>query len=249
MIYPFILTAVAGLATLFGTIPIFIKIKNNDKLIAAGCSFASGVMICVSIVDLIPEGLNYLRISYNNLLVIIFSFIAIIIGIISAILLDNLVDNVSNSNKLFKVGILSMIVIILHNIPEGIITFIISNKNIVLGVSICIAIALHNIPEGISIAIPIYYSTGSKFRAIIYTFISAISELFGAILTYLFLNKYVNDTILGLILNFTAGIMLAISSEKLLPTGKSYDYKTANLYFIIGFMFILFTLLLNNLIS
>ena len=67
-----------------------------------------------------------------------------------------------------------MIVIVLHNIPEGIVTFIVSNKNIMLGISMCIAIALHNIPEGISIAVPIYYSTKSKKKAIFYTFFQRI---------------------------------------------------------------------------
>ena len=52
-----------------------------------------------------------------------------------------------------------------------------------LGISICIAIALHNIPEGISIAIPIYYSSKSKKKTILYTFIASLSEPFGAILT------------------------------------------------------------------
>ena len=248
MLYPFILTTLAGAATLIGTIPIFIKIKNKDKLIAAATSFASGVMICVSIIDLIPEGIRYLLINYKGILAIILAFIFITIGIFSSVILDKMVDKVSNNN-LYKVGILSMIVIILHNIPEGIVTFIISNRNIFLGISICLAIAYHNIPEGISIAIPIYYSTGSKFRAVIYTLISALSELLGAIITYLFLNKYINDTILGLILSFTGGIMLAISCERLYPTGNSYNKRIANICFIIGFLFMIISLLLNNLIS
>ena len=46
------------------------------------------------------------------------------------------------------------------------------NKRFWLFAAICLAIALHNIPEGISIAVPIYYSTGSKFKAIIYTLLS-----------------------------------------------------------------------------
>ena len=32
--------------------------------------------------------------------------------------MDNYIDKVSNGGNLFKVGILSMIAIILHNIPE-----------------------------------------------------------------------------------------------------------------------------------
>lgn len=245
MLYPFILTTLAGLSTMLGTIPIFIKIKNENKLIASACSFASGVMLSVSIFDLIPESLKYINSSFNIIIVIIF----ITIGIIISFLIDKTVDTINNNNNLFKVGILSMIVIILHNIPEGIITFIVSNKNIFLGLSICISIAIHNIPEGISIAIPIYYSTKSKYKAILYTLLSSLSELFGAIITYLFLSKYINNYIIGIILSITAGIMIQISINKLFPTGNNYNKKQANIFFIIGFIFMIFSLLLNNLIS
>ena len=244
----FILTTLAGLATLLGTVPIFIKIKNQNKLISISCSFASGVMVSISIIDLIPESIRYLRANYSGIYVIILSFIFITLGIITSYYLDKLV-NKSNGNNLYKVGILSMIAIIIHNIPEGIVTFIVSEKNLILGISICISIAMHNIPEGISIAIPIYYSTKSKFKAIIYTLISSLSELLGAIITYLFLINYINDTYLGLILSFTAGIMLCISIERLYPTANTYNNKLTKLSFIIGIIFMIITLQLNNLIS
>ncbi len=249
MLYPFIITTLAGLATLIGIIPIFVKIKNTNKLIAFSCSFAAGVMICVSVSDLIPESLKYLKVNYSGIMVIFLSFIFITLGIIISSIMDKMIDNVSKGNNLFKIGILSMIVIIIHNIPEGIVTFIVSHKSIMLGISICLAIAMHNIPEGISIAIPIYYATKSKFRAILYTLISALSELFGAIISYIFLAKYISDTVLGLILSFTAGIMLAISFEKLYPEGNNYDNKLSKVGFFIGFIVMIISLLLNNLIS
>ena len=248
MLYPFILTTIAGLSTLLGTIPIFIKIKNENKLISASCSFASGVMLSISILDLIPESLNYLY-KEINIYTIFISFIFITIGIIISFIIDKSVDKINNDNNLYKVGILSMIVIILHNIPEGIITYIVSNKNIILGISICISIAIHNIPEGVSIAIPIYYSTKSKTKAILYTLLSSLSELLGAIITYLFLKKYMNNLIIGIILSITAGIMIQISINKLYPESKNYNGKRATLFFIIGFIFMIFSLLLNTLIS
>lgn len=249
MLYPLILTSLAGLATLIGIIPIFIKIKNQNNIIAAACAFASGVMICISIFDLIPESLKYLSSQFTSFWIITLCFVFIIIGIILSMLLDNYIDKVSNNESLFKVGILSMIAIILHNIPEGIVTFIISNKNIMLGLSICIAIALHNIPEGISIAIPIYYSTKSKKKAIFYTFLACISEPLGAIITGLFLINYINDTILGLLFALIAGIMIQISSGKLLATGNGYNKKMSIIFFIIGFIVMLFSLQLENIIS
>ncbi len=58
-----------------------------------------------------------------------------------------------------------MLAIVLHNIPEGIVTFLSASTNQKLGLSLALAISFHNIPEGISIAIPIYFSTKNKKKA------------------------------------------------------------------------------------
>lgn len=242
MLYPLILTILAGMSTLIGVIPIFIKVKNKDKIIAGSCAFASGVMICISVLDLIPESIRYLSGYFNSFFVICLCFIFLILGIVISMILDNYIDRVSKSGNLFKVGILSMIAIILHNIPEGIVTFIVSNKNIMLGLSICIAIALHNIPEGISIAVPIFYSTKSKMKAIFYTALAGLSEPLGAIITGLFLVNYINDMVLGLLFAFIAGVMIQIGSSKLLPTGNEYNARYSKIFFIIGFIVMLFSL-------
>ena len=111
-----------------------------------------------------------------------------------------------------------------------------------LGLSICIAIALHNIPEGISIAVPIFYSTKSKMKAIFYTALAGLSEPLGAIITGLFLVNYINDMVLGLLFAVIAGVMIQISSSKLLPTGNEYNARYSKIFFIIGFIVMLFSL-------
>ena len=237
MSYPFILTIIAGLSTLIGTFPIFIKFKNTNNIISASCSFAAGVMLCVTIFDLIPESLK----SFNN---IILTFIFILFGIIISYLIDKYLDKINN-NFLYKTGILSMIVIILHNIPEGIITYLITSKNIFLGISLCIAISLHNIPEGISISIPLYYSTKSKKKAFLYTLIAAISEPFGGLLSYLFLSKYINNLMIGLLFSIISGIMIQISINNLIPISKKYNSKLLSIFFILGFLIMLISLYLS----
>ena len=249
MYMAFIITAVAGLATLLGVIPIFIKVKNEDKLISLSCAFASGVMFSLSIFDLVPESIKLIGRNYVSWITVGIVFLFMLVGIVTSIILEIVTSKVSTNNSLYQVGILTALAIIIHNIPEGIVTYTVSNKNIILGITICLAIALHNIPEGISIAIPIYYATMSKFKAILYTFISANSELLGAIITYLFLGKFMNDLILGIIFAFTAGIMMALSYDKLLPTGIIYHKKLAYSFFIIGLIVMLISLQLNNLIS
>lgn len=233
----FLLTSLAGLSTLIGCIPIFIKLKNEDQIIAGSLAFASGVMLSVSITDLIPESIKMLS-TYNGITIIILCFIFIMLGGLSSITIDKILPN--NNISLYKVGIISMIAIILHNIPEGIATFISTTKSVSLGISLTIAIALHNIPEGISISVPIYYSTKSKLKSFFYTLVSAISEPLGAIITYLFLYKYITDSILGLLFSFIAGIMIQISISVLLPTSKEYNYKKiTTIFFIIGIIFML----------
>ena len=98
---PFILTTMAGFATLLGIIPIFIKLKDQDKLIAFGCAFASGVMLCVSIIDLIPEGIRSLKANYTGLIVIGLVFIFMVIGIIISLFLEHVIDRVSDGSNLY----------------------------------------------------------------------------------------------------------------------------------------------------
>lgn len=234
----FILTLIAGLSTLIGTIPIFIKIKSKNKVICSSLSFAAGVMITVSITDLIPESLNMLE-SYNTFIMLLLVFTFLVLGIIISRTIDTFLI-VKENNSLYKVGIISMIAIILHNIPEGIATFISTTKSIRLGLSLTIAIALHNIPEGISISVPIYYSTKSKFKAFFYTIVSALSEPLGALITYIFLFKYINNTILGLIYALIAGLMVEISFRELLPESLNYkEKKLSKIFFILGIIFML----------
>lgn len=235
----FFLTTLAGLSTMIGIIPIFIKITNKDKIIASSLAFASGVMLCVSITDLIPESITMLNNYFNGFIVVILSFIFVVIGIIISSLIDKYLPT-NNKENLYRVGIISMLAIILHNLPEGIATFISTTKDTSLGISLATSIALHNIPEGISISVPIYYSTKSKTKACFYTFISALSEPLGAIITYLFLLPFVNDILLGLLFSLIAGIMLQISLTELLPESNSYKYpKLTNTFFLIGIIFML----------
>lgn len=238
-IYGFILTTLAGLSTLLGTIIIFINKKKSNKIIIGSLSFAAGVMITVSLTDLIPESIHLLNKTIKIFPTIIIMLIFIVIGIIISTTIDKYIPQ-KREGELYKVGIISMLAIILHNIPEGIATFLSTENNLSLGLSLTIAIALHNIPEGISISVPIYYATGNKLKAFTYTLISGLSEPIGALIAYLFLKNIVNDTIMGIIMAIIAGIMIQISCYELMPTSLKYkNNKLTIILFIVGILFML----------
>lgn len=237
--FSFLITTIAGLSTLLGIIPIFIKYKNTNNIINISLSFASGVMLSVSIFSLLPESIELLSKKYNYLGIILLTIIFTLIGILIASTLDKIFKKIDN--KLYKLGIINCLALIIHNIPEGILTFSTTTTNISLGITLALSIMFHNIPEGISISIPIYYSTKSKLKAFIYTFISGISELLGAIITYIFLFKFINITFISITLTLTFGIMSYISIFELLPNAISYNNRKVTLIaFILGFIFMYF---------
>lgn len=244
VIYAFILTLFAGLSTMIGCIFIFIG-KDDKKIISSSLSFAAAVMITVSFIDLLPESFNMLSNKFYLFPSCIIILICINIGILFSFFIDKYIPK--SENGLYRVGVISMLAIIAHNIPEGMATFMVGAKDLHLGIALTTAIALHNIPEGISISIPIYYATGSKKKALWYTFISGISELFGAVITYLFLKPFIKDVVIGYLFSIIAGIMFHISLTELLPESLKYNNrKNTIMYFIIGFLFIFISHLIFN---
>ena len=235
MNFAFLVSFLASISTLLGAAVLFIEYKDKNKLISKSLSFASGVMIAVSVLDLIPSSVIGLSKNFyifpSTLLTL--SFMAI--GVIVSLLINKYLPS---DSKLYKIGIFSMLAIILHNIPEGIATFLTTNANAKLGITLAIAIALHNIPEGISISVPLYFGTGSKTKAILYTFISGISEFFGSILAYLFLKNIASDIFINLLYALIAGIMISLSIEELIPNANKYSKKAVVIkYILIGIIF------------
>ncbi len=141
-----------------------------------------------------------------------------------------------DKEKFMKLGILTVFALFLHNLPEGLATFSATLLDPTLGVELAIATALHNIPEGISVAIPIYLATGNRRKAVIYAFISGLAEPVGGLIAYGILLPFLSGPASQMALNFmlalTAGIMIYITVDVLIPTAKLIEHKHTT---IIGF--------------
>ncbi len=240
---PFCISLIAGLSTMLGTIVIFFKWRreNINKFITFCLSLSLIIMIGISITELIPEASYAILTEYKLAKGVFISFLVFLIGVLSVYFLNKKITKQSSGDiDLYRLGILSMLALMLHNLPEGIVTFLSSYQNIELGLKISIAIMLHNIPEGISIAVPIYYATGSKKEAIKKTFVSGLAEPLGALLAFIFLRNFITDTMIGLILLFVAGLMITLAIHELLPKAlKYYENKYIVLGFIVGILLLL----------
>ena len=231
-----IISTFAGLSTCLGIIFTYIKVKNINKIITFSLSLAMGVMFLISIKELIIGPSSYI-LKNNNMFIGIFSLIIIPIITILLIYVSKLF--ISEESSLCRVGILNAISLFIHNLPEGIATFASSITNTSLGIKLAMGIAFHNLPEGISIAVPIYYGTNSRKKALLYTFISGMAEFIGALLTLIFLKNYINNYILSFILYFIGCLMIFISLSEILPETLKYKEKRCMLYGLITSLLIL----------
>lgn len=221
----FLISTIAGMSTMLGSFVIFFKLKNDqiNKFITFCLAFSSSVMIGICITDLIPTSFFNIFFNYNLFKSITIILLSFILGIVIINFINSKMNN--NKNSLYTLGILNMIALMLHNFPEGIATFIGSITDANLGLKLSISIMFHNIPEGISIAVPIYYATNSKKKALFNTFISGFAEPLGALLAYLFLKNFINDIMISITLLFVAGLMITLSINEMLPKAITYNFN------------------------
>jgi ZIP family zinc transporter len=149
-------------------------------------------------------------------------------------------------NRLMRMGLFTAMAIAIHNLPEGLATFMAALQDPSLGVAIAIAVALHNIPEGISVSVPIFYATGNRKKAFVYSVLSGLSEPFGAVIAYMMLRiifagstGVIPPHLMGILFGGVAGIMVYISLDELLPTSRAYGKGHDSLFGLAGGMLVM----------
>ena len=210
----FVLTLIAGLATGIGSLIAFFAKKTNKKFLCISLGFSAGVMIYVSMVEMFQQAKDSLVAEMGmktGSLVTVISFFA---GIAIIAIIDKLVPSAENPHE-------------------------VRTMDASIAIPITIAIAIHNIPEGISVSVPIYYATGDKKKAFLYSFFSGMSEPIGAVIGYVLLRNILNDITLGVLLAGVAGIMVFISIDELLPTARKYGEHHLSIYGLIAGMLVM----------
>ncbi|VDZ57344.1 Zinc transporter ZupT [Serratia odorifera] len=165
MSVPLILTLLAGGATFVGALFGIIGQKPSNRLLAFALGFAAGIMLLISLMEMLPAALHTPGMSP------MLGYGMFMFGLLGYFALDrmlphqhpqDLVQKPLKPLNLKRTAILLTLGISLHNFPEGIATFVTASADLELGMGIALAVAMHNIPEGLAVAGPVYAATGSK---------------------------------------------------------------------------------------
>lgn len=255
ILFAFGLTLFAGLSTGIGSVLAFFTKTTNTKFLSLALGFSAGVMIYVSMIEIFFKAKDSLVADLGEKMGSWITVISFFGGMFLIALIDKFIPSVENpheirmveemddeakkehkNKKLMKMGTFTALAIAIHNFPEGLATFTAALTNPSLGIAIAVAIAIHNIPEGIAVSVPIYFATGNKKKAFWHSFLSGLAEPVGALIGYLILMPFLNDTIFGILFAGVAGIMVFISIDELLPAAREYGEHHLSIYGLVGGM-------------
>lgn len=253
LLFAFSLTLLAGLCTGIGGVIAFFSNRTNPRFLALSLGFSAGMMIYLAMIDLFPLAKDSLVAELGEFKGYLFTTVSFFGGILLIGLIDKLIPGEENPHEplsieekknvagksLYRTGLFSALAIAIHNFLEGLATFTGALQSTHIGISIAFAIAIHNIPEGITISIPIYYSTGSRKKAIWFSFLSGLAEPLGALIGFFVFYFFFSKLVLGILFAAVGGIMVYISLDELLPTAEKYGEHHAAIYGLIAGMVIM----------
>ena len=200
--------------------------------------FAAGVMLAISFLELIPESIE---LSSTGICVT-----GLIFGSLVMYALDRVIPHIhpelcsqEHGCNLRRTSVYLILGIFLHNFPEGMAIAIGDVTEPKVSLVIALAIAIHNIPEGICTSAPYYHTTGARLKSFFVSSSTAVPILIGFLSArYLFQN--IPTQVVGFIISATAGLMIYITVDELIPTSCAGTNHQTIFWLISGIIFVVF---------
>ena len=229
---------VTWLITVLGSLLVLFFNKVNKKLMAIICCFSAGIMMSASFWSLLlPAKERAEEAGDNAWLPVTIGFIAGgVFIIVAAKILDIIKKSSADKKDSSSRGILILIAVTLHNIPEGLAIGVAFGaagepESVAAAIALTTGIGLQNFPEGAAVSLPIRQDGASRLKSFMCGALSAIVEpisaVVGAMLAHMaFMLPYV--------LAFSAGAMIFVTVKELIPEAAE-DKKLGAVMIMLGF--------------
>lgn len=173
-------------------------------------SFAAGVLISVSFIHIIPRAIEM---NASAPVYLLAGFLALYI--FNRFLSSYICHQYDCSD--ITLGFIPMLGIGLHSFLDGVIYSVTFNVSVFTGILAAIGMILHEFPEGIVTFLLLERGGMTRKRAAWYAFLAAaISTPMGTLISYPFIERIERST-LGVLLAFSAGALVYVGASHLLP--------------------------------
>jgi zinc transporter, ZIP family len=199
--------------------------------------FAAGVMLAISFLELIPEAVRLSSIPLT--------LVGLIAGSLAMYGLDLLIPHIhpglccqEQGCNLERTSVFLIFGIFMHNFPEGLAIAAGGIADAEISLVIALAIAIHNIPEGICTSAPNYLATGKRLQAFLLSSSTALPLLAGFLMgRYIF--QEIPLPLLGVIVSATAGLMIYITVDELIPNSCAGESHSTIFSVLFGIMLVI----------
>lgn len=222
--YALVSTIIVSFISLIGILTLAVKKKRMPKIVTILVAFAAGALMGAVFFHLLPEAVHELEFEHLK------AFELVFLGIFVFFLLETYLYwyhcHAGHIHKhahkgvcrIKPMGWLNIFGDGLHNLVDGAIIASSYLASIPLGVISSIAVAAHEIPQEIGDFGVLVYSGFSIKKALFFNFLSALTAILGAVLTFYFAGFIKNLTVY--MIPFAAGGFLYIAGTDLMSELK-----------------------------
>lgn len=245
----------AGLATGFGSLPVFFTRSISKKVLDALLGAAAGVMLAATSFSLIIPAIEKAGGGISGASI---ALIGILSGGVFLDLVDkffpstNLLANSMSGENGIKDGVMNIkpslrkvwifiLAVTVHNFPEGMAVGVgFGDGDVSNGLSIAIGIGLQNMPEGLAVALPLIREGFPKWKAFLVALATGLVEPLGGLLGIGLV--HIARPLLPFTLAFAAGAMLFVIAHEIIPESQNRNShsKLATYALMIGFVLMMF---------
>ena len=217
-------TLLGGVLSVLGaSLVLYLPKKVISKAMPFSVSFATGALLSVSFVGLIPHALeevgaeNFHTLSLTILGGLMFFFVLEKLVLWRHCHHDDCEGHVDvNAHSHKSAGTLILVGDSVHNFVDGILIAAAFLTDIHLGVVTALAVTTHEIPQEVGDFAILLQSGFSRKKAILYNMISSLATLVGGLLAYFWLEDF--QPVLPYVLAFAAASFIYIAVADLIPT-------------------------------
>ncbi|OYT53144.1 MAG: zinc/iron permease [Candidatus Altiarchaeales archaeon ex4484_2] len=207
-----VFAVLAAVVNGIGILTIFKRKKWAEKAKTYFMCFAAGMLISTPLILILPTAVqkNFYA-GYSALIGFLFIFFS-----------NKLIEHYTKKKKL-SFGIVAVEGIGIHSLIDGIIYTVTFSVSIFMGVLAATGLVIHEFAEGVI-----------TYLLLVYAFlVAALTTPLGAFVAYPFI-KTLGDSHMGLMLGFSAGVIIYISASHLLPESRKDEQKHSTIAFLGG---------------